>query len=61
MPRLEADIKRLKADLQSSRATEQELRSQINSLSISERATKLELSQLRQDNDSLQAKYDVNY
>jgi phage shock protein A len=54
--KLEADIKRLKAELQSSRCTEQELRSQINSLSSNQRTTKTELSQLRQDNDTLQSK-----
>ena len=50
------DLKRLKADLQSSRCTEQELRSQINSLSVSERTAKMELVQLRQENDNFQAK-----
>jgi hypothetical protein len=54
--RLEADVKRLKAELQSSRCTEQELRSQISSLSITDRTTKNELYQLRQDNDNLQSK-----
>jgi len=54
--KLEADIKRLKADLQSSRCTEQELRSQMSSLSTNERTAKIELCQLRQDNDSLQTK-----
>lgn len=54
--RLEADIRRLKTELQSSRCTEQELRSQISTLSISDRSAKNELYQLRQENDSLQSK-----
>ena len=54
--RLEADIKRLKADLQLSRNTEQELKTQIGALSMTDRATKNELYQLRQDNESLQSK-----
>ena len=54
--RLESDIKRLKADLQSSRNCEQELRSQINNLMSGDKATKSELYQLRQDNESLQQK-----
>ena len=54
--RLEADIKRLKADLQSSRNCEQELRSQINNLMMGDKSTKSELYQLRQDNESLQQK-----
>ncbi len=54
--RLEADIKRLKADLQSSRNCEQELRSQISNLMVGDKSTKSELYQLRQDNESLQQK-----
>ena len=54
--RLESDIKRLKADLQSSRNCEQELRSQINNLMMGDKSTKSELYQLRQDNESLQQK-----
>ena len=54
--KLEADVKRLKSELQSSRCLEQELRSQIASLSFSDRTTKSELYQLRQENDSLQSK-----
>ena len=57
--RLEADIKRLKADLQASRQTEQELRSQIQSL-VSKRSEedrmKSQLEQLQQDNENLQTK-----
>ncbi|XP_025097702.1 macoilin-2-like isoform X4 [Pomacea canaliculata] len=54
--RLEADIKKLKADLQSSRNTEQELRVQINSLTAGEKSTRSELYQLQQDNENLQNK-----
>lgn len=54
--KLEADIKRLKADLQGSRQTEQELRSQINSLTSDDRGSKAEISQLLQDNENLQTK-----
>ncbi|GIX66536.1 hypothetical protein CEXT_19901 [Caerostris extrusa] len=54
--RLEADIKRLKVDLQSSRQSEQDLRSQIHSISVGERSVKSELLQLQQDNESLQTK-----
>jgi len=55
--KLEADVKRLKSELQSSRCLEQELRSQIASLSFSDRTAKSELYQLRQENESLQSKY----
>ena len=51
-------MKRLKSELQSSRCLEQELRSQIASLSFSDRTTKSELYQLRQENESLQSKYE---
>lgn len=54
--RLEADIKRLKADLQASRQTEQELRGQLTSLSSGERGLKVEVCQLQQDNENLQTK-----
>ncbi|XP_070567416.1 macoilin-like [Ptychodera flava] len=54
--RLEADIKRLKADLQSSRQTEQDLRSQIMSLQLEEKSTKTELQKMRDTNESLQAR-----
>ncbi|XP_076179923.1 macoilin isoform X1 [Ptiloglossa arizonensis] len=54
--RLEADIKRLKSDLQSSRQVEQELRSQINTLQNGERQTKGDIQQLQHDNDQLQSK-----
>ncbi|KAL0124847.1 hypothetical protein PUN28_006599 [Cardiocondyla obscurior] len=54
--RLEADIKRLKSDLQSSRQMEQELRSQVNVLLNGERQAKGDIQQLQHDNDQLQAK-----
>jgi capsule polysaccharide export protein KpsE/RkpR len=54
--RLEADVKRLKTDLQSSRQLEQDLRSQINTLISSEKSIKNELAQFQQDNDDLQSK-----
>ncbi|XP_039311686.1 macoilin-1 isoform X3 [Solenopsis invicta] len=54
--RLEADIKRLKSDLQSSRQLEQELRSQINVLLNGERQAKGDIQQLQHDNDQLQSK-----
>lgn len=55
--RLEQDIKKLKADLQASRQVEQELRSQVSSLSSAERGTRAEMGQLRQENELLQNKY----
>ncbi|NXC91951.1 MACOI protein, partial [Cercotrichas coryphoeus] len=54
--RLEQDIKKLKADLQASRQVEQELRSQVSSLSSAERGTRAEMGQLRQENELLQTK-----
>ncbi|XP_054251248.1 macoilin isoform X2 [Indicator indicator] len=53
---LEQDIKKLKADLQASRQIEQELRSQISSLSSTERGIRSEMGQLRQENELLQNK-----
>lgn len=55
--RLEQDIKKLKADLQASRQIEQELRSQISSLTNTERGIRSEIGQLRQENELLQNKY----
>lgn len=54
--RLEADVKRLKSDLQSSRQLEQELRSQISNLQNGERQAKGDIQQLQHDNDQLQSK-----
>jgi len=53
---LEAEIKRLKADLHSSKQSEQELRSQVNNLISGEKSVKNTLSQLQADNDALQSK-----
>lgn len=58
--RLEADVKRLKADLQASRQTEQELRAQINSLlnrRSEEERLRLDVQQLQRDNDLLTTKF----
>ncbi|KAJ8680515.1 hypothetical protein QAD02_016302 [Eretmocerus hayati] len=52
----ESDIKRLKSDLQSSRQTEQELRSQVNTLLSSERQSKNDIQQLQHDHDQMQSK-----
>ena len=57
--RLESDVKRLKADLQSSRQTEQELRAQINALlnkRAEEERLRCEIQHLQHENDSLQNK-----
>ncbi|XP_063984203.1 macoilin-1 [Diachasmimorpha longicaudata] len=54
--KLESDVKKLKSDLQSSRQTEQELRSQVNTLLSSERQSKGDIQQLQHDNDQLQSK-----
>lgn len=54
--RLENDVKRLKTDLQISRNTEQEFKSQINSFILSDKNTRSELYQLQQDNENLQNK-----
>ncbi|ESN89860.1 hypothetical protein HELRODRAFT_91322, partial [Helobdella robusta] len=54
--RLEADVKRMRCELQISKNVESELRSQISNLSATEKSSKAELNQLRQDNESLQAK-----
>ena len=54
--RLEADVKRLKADLQCSRQTEADLRAQIADMSSGDRSLKSELTQIQSDNDALQTK-----
>lgn len=51
--RLEADVKRLKADLQASRQAEVELRGQAGANAISERTARSELLQLQGINDDL--------
>lgn len=57
--RLEADVKRLKIDLQSSRQTEQDLRSQITTHQLAEKSLRCELAQCQKDNEELQAKLHV--
>jgi mRNA-degrading endonuclease HigB of HigAB toxin-antitoxin module len=54
--RLEADVKRLKSDLQSSRQLEQELRSQVNTLLNGDRQARNDIQQLQLDNEQLQTK-----
>ena len=54
--RLESDIKRLKTDLQMSRNSEQEVRSQMNSYILDDKNCRSELYQLQQDNENLQNK-----
>ncbi|KAL0275614.1 UNVERIFIED_CONTAM: hypothetical protein PYX00_003417 [Menopon gallinae] len=56
LQRLEADVKRLKIDLQSSRQIEQDLRSQLVSVTNCERSAKSELTQLQHHNDDLQTR-----
>jgi len=55
--RLENDVKRLKTDLQLSRNTEQELKSQISSYILSDKNVRSDVYQLQQDNENLQNKY----
>lgn len=54
--RLEQELRRLKAELQSSRQSEQELRSHVCNLTNSERSLRPEVSLLRQSNMLLQSK-----
>ncbi|KAL3881423.1 hypothetical protein ACJMK2_027867 [Sinanodonta woodiana] len=54
--RLESDVKKLKADLQLSRNSEQELRSQLTGFVVNEKSMRSEIYQLQQDNDNLQNK-----
>lgn len=54
--RLESDIKKLKADLQSSRNTEQELKQQITTYLLEEKNFRTEHYQLQVDNENLQNK-----
>ncbi|XP_005921624.1 macoilin-1 isoform X1 [Haplochromis burtoni] len=54
--KLEQELRRLKSELQSSRQTEQELRSHICNLTNSERSLRPEVSLLRQSNMLLQSK-----
>ncbi|ERL85426.1 hypothetical protein D910_02846 [Dendroctonus ponderosae] len=54
LQRLETDTRRLKSDLQQSRASEQDLRLQVASLTTCEKSTKGELSLLQRQVDDLQ-------
>lgn len=54
--RLEQELRRLKSELQTSRQSEQELRSHICNLTNSERSLRPEVSLLRQSNMLLQSK-----
>lgn len=54
--RLEQELRRLKAELQGSRQSEQELRSHVCNLTNSERSLRPEVSLLRQSNMLLQSK-----
>lgn len=54
--RLEQELKKLKAEVQSSRQGEQELRSHICNITNSERSLRPEVSLLRQSNMLLQSK-----
>ncbi|KAL0965035.1 hypothetical protein UPYG_G00275930 [Umbra pygmaea] len=56
MTKLEQEVRRLKAELQVHRQSEQELRSHICNLTNSERSLKPELSLLRQNNELLHSK-----
>ncbi|XP_028252572.1 macoilin-1 [Parambassis ranga] len=56
MSKLEQELKKLKSDLQTSRQSEQELRSHICNLTNSERSLRPEVSLLRQSNMLLQSK-----
>lgn len=51
---METETKRLKSDLQQSRASEQELRIQVATLTTSEKSTKGELSLLQRQMEDLQ-------
>lgn len=54
--RLESDVKKLKADLQSSRNSEQELKQQITTYLLEDKNLRLEHYQLQLDNENLQNK-----
>ncbi|CAJ1076988.1 macoilin-1 [Xyrichtys novacula] len=56
MTKLEQELRRLRAELQSSRQSEQELRSHVCNLTNSERSLRPQLSLLRQSNMLLQSK-----
>lgn len=54
--RMEQELRRLKSELQTSRQSEQELRSHVCNLTNSERSLRPEVSLLRQSNMLLQSK-----
>ncbi|PIK50967.1 hypothetical protein BSL78_12135 [Apostichopus japonicus] len=54
--RLESDIKKLKADLQSSRQTESDLRTDISRYAAEEKKAKCDWEQLQKENESLQTR-----
>ncbi|KAK6628136.1 hypothetical protein RUM44_010619 [Polyplax serrata] len=56
LQRLEADVKRLKIDLQVSRQLENDLRTQLANANSCERSVKNELTQLQHHNDDLQTR-----
>lgn len=56
VPRLEGELRRLKSELQSLRALEIELRTQVQQLTASERTYRSESAQARQESESLQTK-----
>lgn len=51
--KLESEIKKLKADLQSSKANEQELRSRLNQATSDDKGARAEIQALQQNNDQL--------
>ncbi|XP_044253573.1 macoilin [Tribolium madens] len=57
LQKLEADAKRLRADLQSSRASEQELRLQVAALTTSEKVIKGELTAMQREIEDMQQRY----
>ncbi|XP_072393968.1 macoilin isoform X1 [Diabrotica undecimpunctata] len=54
LQRLETDVKKLRSDLHTSRASEQELRLQVASLTTSEKVSKGEISSLQRDVEDVQ-------
>ncbi|KAK9887915.1 hypothetical protein WA026_000218 [Henosepilachna vigintioctopunctata] len=54
LQRLETDVKRLRSDLQSSRASEQELRLQVAALTTGEKVSKGEITALQREVEELQ-------
>ena len=54
--RLEEDLKKLKVEVQQQKSVEQYLRNQINYITKCDRAEKLKLEKLQQENKNLQSK-----